>query len=218
MSEESPFLPVHFQRIDESADLIFYLQPRLVVHIDEDAIAAIGEFFRRAIPLHAVILDLMSSWRSHWPKDHPKKRMVGLGLNEVEMRENPDLDEYVVHDLNQEHLLPFDDDSSDAVVITVSVQYLTHPIETFQEVNRILTAGGLLAVIFSNRMFPTKAVRVWQAYSDHERMRLVMSYFHYAGNYESVTPSDISPSRSPGSDPVYVVLGNKGLIVSNERS
>ncbi len=218
MVEESPFLPIHFERIDGNDDGAFYKEPRLVVHIDNGAIAAIGEFFREAIPPHAVILDLMSSWRSHWPKDHPKKLMVGLGLNAVEMQENQDLNKYVIHDLNREPLLPFDASSFDAVVITVSVQYLTRPLETFIEVNRILKTGGLLAVIFSNRMFPTKAVRIWQASNDQERTRLVMSYFHYAGNFENITPSDISPRRSPMGDPVYVVLGKKRQVTSDDMS
>ena len=97
----------------------------MVVHIDGGAIAAIGQFFKEQIPENSEILDLMSSWRSHWPKDHPKKRMVGLGLNDVEMRDNPDLDGYVVHNVNNNPILPFENETFDAVVITVSAQYLT---------------------------------------------------------------------------------------------
>ena len=73
-------------------------------------------------------LDLLSSWRSHWPTGLPKTRMVGLGLNAVEMEHNPALDEYVVHDLNSDTTFPFDDASFDAVIITVSMQYLVHPV------------------------------------------------------------------------------------------
>ena len=99
--------------------------PRLVVHIDDYAIAAVSQLFRDLIHPDSVVLDLMSSWRSHWPSGHPKTRLVGLGMNAVEMRDNPDLDDHIVHDVNQDPNLPFPDDSFDAVVITVSAQYLT---------------------------------------------------------------------------------------------
>ena len=77
--------------------------------IDEGAIAAVGRLFKEQVPENSVVLDLMSSWRSHWPEGHPKKRMVGLGLNQIEMQENPDLDECVVHNVNINPVLPFDD-------------------------------------------------------------------------------------------------------------
>ena len=35
-----------------------------------------------------VVLDLSSSWRSHWPEGF-QKRLVGLGLNAEEMADNP---------------------------------------------------------------------------------------------------------------------------------
>ena len=41
--------------------------------------------------------------------------MVGLGLNAEEMADNPDLDEYVVHNVNQDPELPFSDEAFDAV-------------------------------------------------------------------------------------------------------
>jgi len=205
----SPFNPFDFTRMDESDDSLFYQQPRLVVHIDDQAIAAIGEIFREVIPPNSVILDLMSSYRSHWPNGHPKARMVGLGLNAVEMQHNPDLDEYVVHDVNKSPRLPFEDSTFDAVAITVSIQYLIRPIEVFRDVQRILKPSGLFLVIFSNRMFFTKAVRMWTVSDDEYRMSLVASYFHYAGGYEDIEGMYRNPQRSYLEDPVYVVMARK---------
>ena len=93
---ESRLSPEYFQREDEGDDSVFYESPRLVVHIDEGAIAAVGRLFKEQVPENSVVLDLMSSWRSHWPEGHAKQRMVGLGLNGIEMRENPDLDEFIM--------------------------------------------------------------------------------------------------------------------------
>ena len=121
-----------FDRVDGGDDALFYREPRLVVHIDDDAIEQIGRIFEEFLPANGVILDLMSSWRSHLPADFVKARMVGLGLNAVEMRENPQLDEYVVHDVNREPRLPFEDASFDGVILTVSVQYLTRPVEVLR--------------------------------------------------------------------------------------
>ncbi len=204
-----PFSPFEFMRQDESDDSLFYQVPRLVVHIDDQAIATIGELFREVIPPDSVILDLMSSWRSHWPAGHPKSRMVGLGLNAVEMRENPDLDDYVVHDVNKDPSLPLGDGSFDAVVISVSVQYLTRPVEVFRDVHRILKPGGQFLVIFSNRMFFTKAVRIWTVSDDARKMDLVASYFQYADCYEDIRGTCRNPRHGPYEDPVYVVMASK---------
>ena len=180
-----------------------------MVHIDDGAIAAVSGLFRDLIPPNSLVLDLMSSWRSHWPQGHPKGRLVGLGLNAAEMADNPDLDEYLVHDINQEPVLPFEDSSFDAVVITVSVQYLTSPIETFQQVNRILRPGGVFIVTFSNRMFPTKAVRVWRSTGDRGRVELVASYMEYAGNFQDIKGDLTNLEDRPDGDPLFAVVSRK---------
>jgi SAM-dependent methyltransferase len=207
---ESPFRPEHFRRVDESPDPEFYSMPRKVVHIDDAAMEAIKEFFLEVIPPGAVVLDLMSSWRSHWPAELPKQRLIGLGLNAEEMADNPHLNEYVVHDVNADPHLPFDGNTFDVVLLTVSIQYLTQPIEVFQEVNRVLKSGGLFTVIFSNRMFPTKAVAVWRAMDDDQHIKLVNSYFHYAGNFVELEAQDRTPPADEYTDPVYIVMARKG--------
>ena len=121
---QSAYPPELFRRQDESDDSLFYSAPRLVVHIDYEAIGAISAYFSEALPRDGVILDLMSSWRSHMPPDLPIRRLIGLGLNAVELDENPQLDERIVHDLNANPALPLDDCCLDAAVVTVSIQYM----------------------------------------------------------------------------------------------
>ena len=204
-----PYPEESFQREDDSDDRLFYSNPRLVVHIDDQAISTVSRIFQSFIPAGSTVLDLMSSWRSHWPKGHPKERLVGLGLNAQEMGDNPDLDEYVVHNVNLEPTLPFDDESFDGVVITVSAQYLTSPVEIFQEVGRILRPGGVFIVAFSNRMFPTKAVRIWRMSSDEGRMDIVSSYMESAGNLENIRGGLANSEESPPADPLFAVVSNK---------
>ena len=201
--------PEYFQREDEEDDGVFYQSPRLVVHIDQGAIAAISNLFKQQVPENSEILDLMSSWRTHWPADHPKAKMVGLGLNQVELMENPDLDEFVVHDVNRNPELPFENDSFDAVLITVSAQYLTKPIETFAQVNRILRPGGVFIVSFSNRMFATKAVLIWRNSTDRGRVDLVGTYMESAQNFEDIQATFLNAQTSPPDDPMFAVYSRK---------
>ena len=203
------FTPQFFERMDEDDDRVFYQYPRKVVHIDDTAIAAAGRLFQALVPPNAVVLDLMSSWRSHWPAGHPKARMTGLGLNREEMDDNPDLDEVIVHDLNRDTALPFADETFDAALLTVSAQYLTSPIDTFREVNRILKPGGIFIVSFSNRMFPTKAVYIWRASSDRGRVDLVGTYMEEAGNFEDIQGIFANPQDSPPGDPLFAVHSRK---------
>ncbi len=102
-------------RIDESPDDIFYKIPRFVTHIDAGAIDAVTDLYRKYIPVNAVVLDLMSSWVSHYPEDVNYQRIVGLGMNARELARNKQLDEWLVHDLNLQPELHFRENEFDAV-------------------------------------------------------------------------------------------------------
>ncbi len=203
-----PFPSEFFRREDESDDRLFYAEPRLVVHIDEQAVGAISRFFEETLPRGGSVLDLMSSWRSHLPDGHAG-RVAGLGLNAVEMAENPQLDEWAVHDLNSEPHLPFEDAAFDAAVVTVSIQYMTRPIEVFREVHRTLRSEASFHVVYSNRMFPAKAVSVWKALDDVRRADLIGAYFAQSGGWEAPRARDITPQAGGYSDPVFVMSATK---------
>src|SRR5439155_8788277 len=113
--------------------------------IDDGAISAARQLYGELLPKDGAILDLMSSYRSHMPEDLKWTRLCGVGLNETELRENPQLTEYLVHDLNRDPRLPFGDQEFDGAVVTVSIQDMTKPIETFQEVRRVLRPGARCA-------------------------------------------------------------------------
>src|SRR5918998_5162500 len=103
-----------FGRYDETPDEEFYLLPRFVTHVDDRAIAAVTQLYRELFPAGGEILDLMSSWVSHLPEEVRYKRVVGLGMNEVELKNTPRLDEYFVQNLNRNAKLPFADAEFDA--------------------------------------------------------------------------------------------------------
>lgn len=213
MTQENPLRPEHFQREDESDDAGFYIEPRLVTHIDDAAIAALTAFYRELIQPGGHVLDLMSSWVSHLPDDLELAGVTGLGMNAHELERNRRLTKRVVHNLNLEPVLPFADGAFDAALISVSVQYLTKPVEVFADVGRVLKPGAPLAVAYSNRLFPTKAVAVWRAMRDRGHADLIGLYFRLSGAFDRPNAYDISPG--PGSDPMYVIVGRTPAVSSS---
>jgi SAM-dependent methyltransferase len=198
-----------FRRVDDDDDEVFYSVPRLVTHIDDGAIAKVGQIYAQLMPQGGAILDLMSSWRSHLPAHIRPSRVVGLGMNREEMENNPALTEIVIHNLNRAPRMPFADAEFDGAVVTVSVQYMTQPIETFIEVARVLKPGAPFVATFSNRMFPTKAVAIWQHLDDYDHGKLVGSYFKESGAFENIDFIDRSAPTAPPSDPIWAVVGYK---------
>ena len=198
----SDFPPGFFARSDEDDDAVFYGPSRLVTHIDEGAIAAVGALYEELHIPAGDVLDLMSSWVSHFVTT--PERLTVLGMNAQELAANPQAANWVVHDLNADPVLPFDDDSFDYATCCVSVDYLTRPVEVFRDVARVLRPGGLFVCTFSNRLFPTKAIRGW-LYADSEtHVRIVAEYFARSGAFADPVAQLRTPLDHPG-DPLYAV-------------
>ena len=197
-----------FDRADPGPDQDFYAPTRLVTHIDDRAIAAVGALYD-ALALDGDVLDLMGSWVSHFR--HRPERLTVLGMNAAELAANPHADSIVLHDLNAEPRLPFADDAFDAVVCCVSVDYLVRPVEVFADVRRVVRPGGPFVCTFSNRCFPTKAIRGWLATTDEQHCAIVARYFHLAGGWdEPVAELRTSPAE-PG-DPLYAVWARRAMM------
>jgi SAM-dependent methyltransferase len=192
-----------FRRFDETPDSFFYRQPRFVEHIDDAAIAAVTQLYRELFPADGAILDVMSSWVSHLPSEIAYRNVVGLGMNQAELEANPRLHAWVVHDLNHQPRLPFDDDEFDAAAICVSIQYLTRPVEVLRDLGRVLKANSPLAITFSNRCFPTKAVAIWQSLDDVGHAHLIRRYLENAGTWQSIEASE---RTSEIGDPLFAVV------------
>lgn len=209
-----------FTRQDEAEDRVFYSPDRFVDHLDTTALASVSKIIENLIVEPSpVILDQMAGWNSHLPLTLRPSRVYGLGLNEQELGQNVALDDRIIHDLNIDPRLPFEDDTFDVVLNTVSVDYLTRPFEVFSETARILKPGGLYLVIFSNRMFPQKAVKVWRDASEEERIMIVQDYFRHEPLFTSTRvfvsrglPRPVDDKYAEygiPSDPVYAVYAEK---------
>jgi SAM-dependent methyltransferase len=203
--DSNPFPLGFFGRADPSPDSAFYSWSRLVTHLDDHAIAAVGALYDE-LGISGDVLDLMSSWISHFRT--PPARLTVLGMNADELDANLSAEVKVVHDLNAEPRLPFPDESFDAVVCCVSVDYLTKPIEVFTDAARVLRPGGLLVCSFSNRCFPTKAIRGWLYADDERRCEIVEQYFRLSGCWDAPRSQRRTPASHPG-DPLLAVWAHR---------
>jgi len=212
--------PDAFRREDEADDREFYARDRLVPHLDSRARAAVRDVISQLVVEESPdVLDLMASWDSHLADSVRAASVVGLGLNANELDQNPRLTSRLIHDLNADPVLPFDDATFDVVQNVASVDYLTRPFEVFAEVNRVLRPGGLHLVVFSTRMFPTKAVQVWREAGERGRLIIVEDFFRIAGGFERPRTfvcqgrprpaDDPYADREPLADPIYAVYAEK---------
>lgn len=217
--EEWPFRPENFEKDDPQNDSVFYSEPRFVFHIDNFAISALTRYYAGLAPPKDA-LDFCSSHVSHYPStwvEHSQKeqgRIAVMGMNPQELAKNPIATEYKVRDLNENPVFPYEGNSFDVVTCCVSVDYLTRPREVFAEVGRILRPGGRAVFSFSNRCFPTKAMRIWLQTGDLDHVFIVGAFFHYTRDsegapvFEDPEGLDISPNGGV-TDPMYVVTAVK---------
>lgn len=189
---------------DDGDDGEFYDSPRFVRHADDGFHRRLTDVYGSVLYPGDRIFDAMSSWVSHLP-DGDYGRTVGHGLNEAELTANDALDEWFVQNLNRDQSLPLDDNAFDAVLCALSVQYLQYPGAVCSEFSRVLAPGGRVVISFTNRMFPTKAVRAWCVADMAERTSLVESYCQAGGL--SVTET---VEANPETDPLVAVIAQHG--------
>lgn len=201
-------------KLDDSNDTQFYESPRFVTHVDDGFIQQLTDLYRERLKPNTRIFDMMSSWVSHLPEEMEFAHVEGHGMNAEELGRNPRLDHYFLQNLNENPKLPLEDQSFDAVLNTVSVQYLQYPEGIFAEIHRILKPNGVAIISFSNRMFFQKAIEVWREASEASRVELVKQYFQAVPGFtapEAIVKVSQAPSMLqwlgvPGGDPFYAVI------------
>lgn len=188
------------KREDEADDRLYYQSPRMVHHLDATARSQVSSFYGRILAHGARIFDLMSSWVSHIPDSLESCHVEGLGLNEQELAANGRLSSYMVHDLNKEPQIPVADNSFEAVICTVSIEYLCRPLEVLSELARILVPGGILALTISERWFPGKQVEMWADLHPFERQGVVLNYLLDEGSFRDIHTESVRGYPRPAED------------------
>ncbi|VFN03124.1 MAG: Methyltransferase domain-containing protein [Candidatus Kentron sp. G] len=212
--------PYPFQRMNEGDDALFYAMPRLIGHLDSTAMAQVQSIHARHLSPGMKILDLMSSCTSHLPEDPGDCFVTGLGMNAEELEANPALADFLVHDLNRDPVLPFDDAQYDAVICTASIEYLIRPIEVLSEAARVTKPGGKIIITFSDRWFPGKEIRPWSDMHHFERLGFVLDLYRKTGRFRDLNTESIRGLPRPfddphirqtfTSDPIFAVWGDVG--------
>jgi len=222
---EWPYTEADMGRLDPTDDSFFYDAPRFVTHIDDRAIESLTEYYREEFEALVQsksqtdqkrkldVLDLCSSWISHYPTDMEDKLglTVGIGMNEEELTANPQLYMHYCQNLNiNPKLSQFQDESFDVITNVVSVDYLTKPKEIFEEMYRVLRPGGVALMSFSNRCFASKAVAMWLQADDIGRLTIVGSYYHYSAEWKSIEALDIklAPQQTPDRPSFGEIMSN----------
>lgn len=104
---------------------------------ENSATATLKSYFKSFVKPTNSVLDLCSSWVSHFPDDLKPGKMIGIGMNAQELAANGHLTEWYVKDLNAEPKFEgVGDESVDVVVCNVSVDYLVKPVRVFREIHR----------------------------------------------------------------------------------
>ena len=209
--------PEQRTKLDDTNDLNFYDYPRFVTHVDDSFIDRLTNLYRERLKPNSRILDLMSSWVSHLPTDLEYAHVEGHGMNAEELAKNPQLDSYFVQNLNEQPKLPLQDADFDAVLITVSIQYLQYPEAVLSEIYRVLKPEGIAIVSFSNRMFYQKAIAAWREGTDTDRVNLVRTYFQSVDGFsqpeiivhQSTLPPLLQMMGIGGGDPFYALIAHK---------
>ncbi|KAL9067723.1 MAG: hypothetical protein Q9161_006715 [Pseudevernia consocians] len=205
-----PYHPNDFIRADESSDTDFYSTPRFVTHIDDHAISLLKKYYSENLPKKGRVLDLCSSWVSHFPPEleeaalsgKKKKKteqtaplaqdgsqapedenleITGLGMNAPELAANPILSATILQDLNADPAIPASVAPLRATVCVVSIDYLTKPLSVLSSLRDRTVEGGSVHLVISNRCFPTKAVGRWLRIGEGERLKMVGDYLWWSG-------------------------------------
>ena len=151
-------------------DGFFYFLPKFVQHAGEECRDSLTRFYEAVLPASGEgdVLDLCSSWTSHYPsgwRPSPPRRCVALGLNPLELLANPSKTEWRVQDLNKDPQLPYADAAFDLVTNSLSVDYMTRPLQTLSRDRAPrpppTMSGGLVLVGSASLLTPPRAYDEW---------------------------------------------------------
>ncbi len=196
--------PPDRKKMDETNDRAFYEDARFVTHVDAGFIAQLTDLYRDRLKPGMRVFDMMSSWVSHLPDEIEFEHVEGHGMNASELAKNSRLDHHFTQNLNENLKLPLLDQSFDAVICTVSVQYLQYPEAIFAEIYRVLKTDGICIMSFSNRMFYQKAIAAWRDGSESDRVNLVKSYF---GSMPRFSTPEVVEKQAGGIPPIFKMFG-----------
>jgi hypothetical protein len=216
--EATDFFAGHWnRRLDEADDGLFYAAPRLVQHFDATTLGLLGAEYAGLLP-PGPALDLMAGWDSHLEEAPAVAPLTVLGMNWAELDRNGRAEHRLVQDLNRIPRLPFADGAFSSVICTAAIEYLIDPFTVCREISRVLRPDGLVAIAFTNRWFPPKAIALWGQLHEFERVGMVLEMLGAAGGLEDFSALSVRGYPRPAgdrfdqlteADPLYLVSARK---------
>jgi len=202
------------KKLDESNDQEFYSDPKFVYHLDANFRQNLSDLYQNEITDNSTVLDLMSSWDSYLPQGKKYKKVIGHGLNKLELEKNKIFDSYWIQNFNLNQEIPLDNKSIDYCLMVAAWQYLQYPENLTKEISRILSDQGKIMIAFSNRAFWHKAPNIWTSSSEEERVKYVRRVLITNGFNE---PKIIKKFNQPAlnifnflnKDPFYCLIATK---------
>lgn len=188
-----------FTRIDDQDDAVLYQQANFEDTFDRASAAELSALYSNYLQDGDRVLDMMCGAQSYLPLNIDVDA-TGIGLNEDELKANPQLDNYVVQNVNTNTELPFENNQFDTVVFTAAVEYLIDPVTSFSELSRITRPGGHIIVTFTDHWVASKSIQLWSELHSFERMGLVIDYFSRAEGLNPLHTETIQGLLRPDDD------------------
>lgn len=184
--------------------------------IDLMAVKLLEELNTRLLAKHSKILDVVSDDSTYLDKDYRPGLLTGIGANEELLSSNERLDTYIVQDLNKLITLPFEDNSFDDAICSLSIEYLTNPLALMNEIARVVNSKGKFIVSFTDKFIMGETISLWSQLHPFERIQLVLEYFRKSGLFSELntfskrgvlkSSESIKSSKKPCSN-IYAVWG-----------
>mmetsp|Transcript_91317 Transcript_91317/g.262948 ORF Transcript_91317/g.262948 Transcript_91317/m.262948 type:complete len:650 (+) Transcript_91317:174-2123(+) len=211
-------------------------------NLDEEAVEKLKGHLAYYIKSGMSILEFGAAENSYLPDDVKPSRHVGVGLSTKLMEENPSLTARLEVNLNNviegetvdsEELRQLTTEPFDAIIMTNTIDFLTHPREVYRTAWQLLKPGGIMIVAFtSKKAYPDKFERaqtkMWREFNDDQHMWIAGSFFQFSAGsgWENLFGFDISPESAKANleksgpldffkkgkeNNMYVVQATKGL-------
>jgi len=211
--------------------------------MDEEAVEQLKNHYNFYLKDGMSVLELGAAEKSYLPENLKLARHVGVGLSDKLMEENPSLTEKIIVDLNkvvEDRDVDSDDlrrlavEPFDAIIMSNTVNFLTHPREVYKSAWFLLNPGGTMINAFSSKKasagkFERAETRMWRDYNDDQHMWVAGSFFQFSAgegwinlcgfdispesagdNFEKKGPLEIFDFDKGKNNNIYVVQATKG--------
>mmetsp|Transcript_35369 Transcript_35369/g.101894 ORF Transcript_35369/g.101894 Transcript_35369/m.101894 type:complete len:647 (-) Transcript_35369:31-1971(-) len=180
--------------------------------LDAESVEKLKSHFSFYLKPGMSILEFGAAENSYLPDDIKPSRHVGVGLSTKLMGENPSITEKIEVDLNNviedqtvdsDELRQLTAEPFDCIIMSNTIDFLTHPREVYRTAWQLLKPGGIMLVAFtSKKAYPDKFERaqtkMWRDFNDDQHMWIAGSFFQFSAGdgWENLLAFDISPESA----------------------